>query len=47
MGKFLEDEWNLNLKMKREHFMEPIEIERSNLQCQSGSSLADALIVEK
>ena len=46
-GRLIEDEWNLNLRMNREQFMELVEMLRPYLEVKQGNFRADVICVEK
>ncbi len=43
----MEEEWNLNLRMSREHFMELVEMVRPHIEIKAGNFRSDVLSVEK
>ena len=42
-GEMLEEEWNLNLRMSREHFMELVEMVRPHIEIKAGNFRSDVL----
>ena len=46
-GRLLENEWPLNLRMSRPHFVELVEMVRPHLEAKSGNFHLDALSVKK